>query len=43
MTLVPATPSVRRGRLGDVAETITLLSLLPLMVVAAGVFSMVQG
>jgi hypothetical protein len=35
-TLLPATPSVRRGRLGDVAETVALLSLLPLLVVASG-------
>ena len=36
LTLVPASPSVRRGRLGDVVETFTLLSLLPLMVLGAG-------
>src|SRR6478609_7497586 len=39
VTLLPSTPSVRRGRLGDVAESIALLSLLPLLVVAVGVFS----
>lgn len=42
-TLVPASPSVRRGRMGDAVETVTLLSLLPLMVVAAGFFDMVKG
>ncbi|CAM3865222.1 type VII secretion integral membrane protein EccD [Nocardioides zeicaulis] len=43
LTLVPASPSVRRGRLGDVVETITLLALLPLMVLAAGFVSAVAG
>jgi type VII secretion integral membrane protein EccD len=42
-TLAPAPPSVRRGRIGDAIETATLLSLLPLMVVAAGFFDMVKG
>jgi type VII secretion integral membrane protein EccD len=42
-TLLPATTSVRRGRLGDVAETVCLLALLPLLVVATGVFSLVRG
>ena len=42
-TLVPSSPSVRRGRIGDAIETATLLSLLPLMVVAAGFFDMVRG
>ena len=37
-TLVPASASVRRGRMGDVVETATLISLLPLMVLAAGFF-----
>jgi hypothetical protein len=43
LTLVPASPSVRRGRLGDVVETATLLSLLPLMVLGAGFVSSVAG
>jgi type VII secretion integral membrane protein EccD len=43
VTLLPATPSVRRGRLGDVTETVGLLSLPPLLVLAAGIFSSVQG
>jgi hypothetical protein len=42
-TLLPAPPSVRRGRLGDIAETIALLSLLPLLVVATGLLDSVQG
>ena len=42
-TLLPATPSVRRGRLGDVVESVALLSLLPLLVVAVGLFSSIRG
>ncbi len=42
LTLVPGTSSVRRGRLGDVAETVGLLSLLPLLVLATGLFSAVN-
>lgn len=41
-TMLPATPSVRRGRLGDVAESFTLIVLLPLLVLASGVFSAVS-
>lgn len=37
-TLVPSAPSVRQGRLGDVLESLALLSLLPLLVVAVGLF-----
>ncbi len=43
LTLVPASASVRRGRMGDVVETMTLLALLPLMVLAAGFVSAVAG
>jgi hypothetical protein len=43
VTLLPGTPSVRRGRLGDVAESVALLSLLPLLVVAVGLFSSIRG
>ncbi len=43
VTLVPSTPSVRRGRLGDVLESAALLSLLPLLVVATGLFSAIRG
>jgi type VII secretion integral membrane protein EccD len=42
-TLVPRTPSVRSGRLGDVAEVVCLLSLLPLLVLAVGLFDAVRG
>jgi hypothetical protein len=42
-TLVPSTPSVRRGRIGDVAEVVALLALLPLLVVAVGLFDQVRG
>jgi type VII secretion integral membrane protein EccD len=43
VTLLPTTPSVRRGRLGDVAETVALVGLLPLLVVAVGVYSAIRG
>jgi type VII secretion integral membrane protein EccD len=42
-TLVPATPSVRRGQLGDVAEGIALVALVPLLVVAVGLIGAVRG
>jgi type VII secretion integral membrane protein EccD len=42
-TLVPASASVRRGRLGDLAETISLVSLVPLAVFATGLFERVGG
>lgn len=42
-TLLPGAPSVRRGRLGDVVETLGLLALLPLLVVATGVLSAIGG
>ncbi len=37
-TLTPAAPSIRRGRLGDVLETVALISLVPLVVLAIGLF-----
>ena len=43
VTLLPAAPSVRRGRLGDLAESVALLALLPLLLVAVGVFSAIRG
>jgi len=43
VTLLPSTPSVRRGRFGDLAESVSLLALLPLLVVATGVFSAIRG
>lgn len=39
LTMVPGVASVRRGRLADVAETACLIALLPLLVVACGLFS----
>lgn len=41
--LVRRTPSVRRGRLGDLAESVGLAALLPLLVVAVGVLSVIRG
>ena len=41
-TLTPSAPSVRRGRLGDVLESAALLALLPLLVVATGLFDQVR-
>jgi type VII secretion integral membrane protein EccD len=43
LTLLPQGASVRRGRLGDVAESVALLALLPALVLATGVFSSIQG
>ncbi|GAB2870731.1 type VII secretion integral membrane protein EccD [Nocardioides pacificus] len=42
-TLIPGAASVRRGRLGDVAETVALLALLPLLLVSVGVVSRIGG
>ena len=42
-TLIPSSPSLRRGRLGDVLETICLLALLPLLILAIGVFDAVRS
>lgn len=41
-TLSPSAPSVRRGRLGDVLESAALLALLPLLMVATGLFDHVR-
>lgn len=41
-TLTPSVPSVRRGRLGDVLESVALITLLPLLVVAIGLFAHVR-
>ena len=43
LTLLPATPSVRRGRLGDVAESVSLLLLPPLLVGAVGLLAAIRG
>ncbi len=42
-TMAPTAPSVRRGRLGDVLETVALLALLPLLVVATGLVDAIAG
>ena len=42
-TLLPPSSSVRRGRLGDVAESVSLLAMLPLLVVATGLFASIKG
>ena len=42
-TMTPAAPSVRRGRAGDVLETVALIALVPLLVVATGLFDSVAG
>lgn len=43
MTLAPVRSSARRDRLADVAESLALLSLLPLTVVATGLMTQVAG
>jgi hypothetical protein len=43
LTLLPQTMSIRRGRLGDLAESISLLALLPTLVIATGVFASIKG
>lgn len=43
VTLAPTGPSLRRGRLGDVLETVALLALLPLLVLASGLFDAING
>lgn len=42
-SLLPKPPSVRRGRLGDLVETLALVALLPLLVVALGVVDLIGG
>ncbi|MQW78168.1 type VII secretion integral membrane protein EccD [Nocardioides sp. dk4132] len=41
--VVPGAGSVRRGRLGDLAETAVVLSLPPLLVVASGLSAAIRG
>jgi type VII secretion integral membrane protein EccD len=43
LTLLPSAPSIRRGRLGDVAEAMALLSLFPLVVLATGIFESIRS
>ena len=38
VTLLPGDPSLRRGRLGDIAESMSLIALLPLLVLDTGLF-----
>jgi len=40
LTFLPRQGSVRRERLGDLAETVALLALVPALVVATGVYSL---
>ncbi len=43
LTLLPQGTSVRRSRLGDVAESVALLALLPALVIATGIFSSINS
>ena len=43
VTLLQSTPSARWGRAADLAESAALLALLPLLVVANGMFAAVRG
>jgi type VII secretion integral membrane protein EccD len=42
-TMAPSAPSLRRSRLGDLLEAVALVALLPLLVVAIGLFDAVAG
>lgn len=42
-TLVPMSPSVRRGRLGDIAELVALVAMLPLLVFAIDLVGAVRS
>ena len=43
LTLLPQPGSVRRGRLGDVIETVALLAMIPALVVATGIYSSIRS
>ena len=43
LTLLPSGPSVRRGRFGDVLETVCLVALVPLLVLAIGLGDRLTG
>jgi type VII secretion integral membrane protein EccD len=43
LTLLPSSPSVRRGRMGDVLETVALVALVPLLVVAISLSDALPG
>ena len=42
LTLLPGQPSLRRGRAGDVAESVALVALVPLLVLASGLLGHVS-
>lgn len=43
VTLLPSTPSLRRGQLGDITETVALVTLPPLLVLATGVVAAIRN
>jgi hypothetical protein len=43
LTLLRHPGSVRRGRLGDLVETVALLGTVPALVVATGIYSSIRG
>jgi type VII secretion integral membrane protein EccD len=43
VALLPSAGSPRWGRAGDLSESVTMLSLLPLLVVATGIYAAVRG
>jgi type VII secretion integral membrane protein EccD len=43
VTLLPASPSARWGRACDLVESVTMLALLPLLVLATGLFAAVRS
>jgi hypothetical protein len=43
VTLLPTTRSARWERAGDLAESVAMLALLPLLVVATGLYAVVRG
>jgi type VII secretion integral membrane protein EccD len=43
LTLLPQPGSVRRGRIGDLVETVALLALVPTLVIATGLFASIRS
>jgi hypothetical protein len=43
LALRPGAAAVRRGRLGDLAESAALVALLPVLVIATGVVTFLRG
>jgi hypothetical protein len=43
LALRPGAAGVRRGRLGDLAESAALVALLPVLVIATGVVTFLRG